>query len=134
MGLLFRSMGTRNKVLAIIVAGVLVVGCDDSQMSNCDEGREGADKILPREGFMETTGCLVSPATYEKLLSAAQKARSDSPDRVAAAGEMTAFLEDLYSGRPTAEGYLDDRCMHPTVRRLAEELTLLDEKGRYKSK
>ncbi|MBT5241622.1 MAG: hypothetical protein HOL61_13675 [Rhodospirillaceae bacterium] len=105
-----------------------------NQPESTDTSRDNpAFILLPRSTFMERTECLVSPSTYTHYVKAFAGTLFDFPSRDEAKKRMKLFMEDLYESRPAAEGVVDERCMVPGIKRVADALGLLDEQGRYHS-
>lgn len=86
--------------------------------------------VQSRKNYIETTECLVSPSTYEKLHQAFKaffyyRGRADDAPK-----HMLAFLADVRDSRPTAEGGLNPMCMTPGITKLAQDIGVLTAAGK----
>ena len=88
--------------------------------------------LMTRKQYMDATTCLVSPNTYEKYRMAffsyvlSYQHEDDEPSKL-----MSQFLQETGEGRRTGKNTLHPMCMTPTVKRIATELSLLNEKGEF---
>ena len=113
----------------------------DPALLEHDTASPKAFPVMARLAYIEQTGCAVSGENYGKYRVAFEWAvfSRGYPDRARA--NMIEFLDTLYaetnadSGRADSEtaasDVIDQRCMIPAISRIAEELDLLDDTGRY---
>lgn len=87
--------------------------------------------MTSRSEYMQRTGCLVSPSTYDHFRVAFLEHVLSRDDNFDATGRMGTFLRETGEGKHTADGYLDASCMTPTMRRIADELKLIDANGGF---
>ena len=90
--------------------------------------------IMKRISYIKSTGCKVSPSSFDKFRLAFEELVLWQQDRGSAKPHIIAFLEDLFDSRPTPDGYVDQSCMVDMISRIAADLGVLDDKGRYKSR
>jgi len=90
--------------------------------------------VVSRAAYIARTGCTVTPSSYNKYRIAFEWVvlRLFYEDR--ARDRMIEFLANLSVSRPTSEGFVDQQCMIPAISRVASQLGLLDEKGRYRAR
>lgn len=113
----------------------------DPTLLEHDAASPKAFPVMARLAYIEQTGCAVSAENYEKYRVAFEWVvlKYLFPDRARA--NMIEFLDALYtenradsdmSESETADsGVVDQHCMIPAISRIAEELDLLDDTGRY---
>jgi hypothetical protein len=87
--------------------------------------------LTSRPEYMQRTGCLVSPSTYNHFRVAFFEHVLSRDDRYDAAARMRTFLRETGEGKQTADGFLDSSCMTPTIRRIANELKLIGARGEF---
>lgn len=95
--------------------------------------------VLRHADYEAATGCSVSIAVYERsLISAADFLAFNGAlnrklnNNLGYARRHTVRLYgDLYRRHHTADGFMEDRCLHPTLRRIGITLQILDADGRY---
>lgn len=90
--------------------------------------------VMSRLDYMAKSGCKASRKNYARYHLAFEWVvfKSGYPDR--ARTNMAKFLDVLYAQTPAHDGYVDQRCLIPAISRIASELGLLDENGRYRSR
>lgn len=86
--------------------------------------------VQSRANYIETTECLVSASTYEKLQKAFIEFFYYSGHPGDSKKYMLAFLTDVRDSRPTAEGELNPMCMTPGITKLAQDIGVLTEGGK----
>ncbi len=106
----------------------------DPAVLEIDRVSPKAFPVLSRQDYMAKSGCKASRKNYARYHLAFEWVvfKAGYPDRARAA--MAKFLDVLYAQTPTHDGYVDQRCLIPAIGRIASELDLLDEKGRYRVK
>ena len=94
--------------------------------------------ILRHADYEAATGCSVGSGIYMRSLQAAtdflafEGARSKlNKARGYARRHTRPLFADLLNAHSTADGYLQDRCIHPSLRRIALALGMLDAQGRF---
>jgi hypothetical protein len=94
--------------------------------------------ILRHADYEAATGCSIDAFNYELSLRAASDflAFEGTHSHLnLARGYARRHTRPLFSALrhryPTAEGLLQEHCMHPTLRRIAVALEMLDEQGRF---
>ncbi len=94
--------------------------------------------ILRHADYEAATGCSVSASTYVRSLQAAtdflvfEGARSkQNTARGYARRHTRPLFADLRYKYPATDGFLEERCMHPSLRRIAVALGMLDAQGRF---
>ncbi len=90
--------------------------------------------VMARLDYFALTGCKVSTKNYRRYRDAFDWVVFDMGYRDKARTRMAKFLDVLYAWQRTSDGFVDQRCMIPAISRIASELTLLDENGRYRSR
>ncbi len=93
---------------------------------------DAAFPIMTRQRFVAETGCSIAPAAYSDFRLAFYWSVFDGGYRDDARTSMVSFLKRLLKSRPTADGFVDRRCMVPMVERIAADLDLLDAEGRHR--
>lgn len=90
--------------------------------------------VMSRSDYIARTGCKISPTAYNKYRIAFEWVvlRHLYGDR--ARDRMAEFRQELLVSLAASDGFVDQRCLIPAISRIASELGLLDEKGRYRSR
>ena len=87
--------------------------------------------MTSRDEYIQWTMCMVSPSTYDHYRVAFLEHVLNWIDGHDAAARMRTFLRAAGEGKHTGDGFLESVCMTPTMVRIADELELLDENGRF---
>lgn len=87
--------------------------------------------MTSRATYVQETDCLVSRSTYSLFRVAFFEHVLSRDDAYDAAARMQMFLRETAEGKSTEGGFLDSKCMTPTMQRIASELDLLDQHGRF---
>ncbi len=95
--------------------------------------------VLRHTDYEAATGCSVRISVYERSLISAADFLAFNGALNGKLNNSTAYarrhtvrvFRDLYHRHHTADGFLEERCLHPTLRRIGITLQILDADGRY---